>query len=176
MGRCLRAAALYIGAMKTPRFALGLVLLASCLAVETGAAGRNPIQFVDGAVERGVADIGVNSTGPTFGDFDNDGDLDILLSGQASGVNTSKIYRNDGGSFVDVGAALIGGGYDSDAWGDCDNDGFEPVRFERWVCCTSCQTVFVQRRPKQMAQVLGDATKEIMDRARHRNRTPPGPP
>jgi hypothetical protein len=41
-----------------------------------------------------------------WGDYDNDGDLDILLTGQDSGGNhVAKVYRNDGGGFVDSGPA-----------------------------------------------------------------------
>ena len=47
----------------------------------------------------------------TWGDYDNDGDLDLLLG--------SSVYRNDGGTFVSVwtGPEKVG------AWGDYDNDG-----------------------------------------------------
>jgi len=38
-----------------------------------------PLRFVDEAAQRGVADSAVNSTGPTFGDYDNDGDLDVFV-------------------------------------------------------------------------------------------------
>ncbi|MEM7031030.1 MAG: VCBS repeat-containing protein, partial [Chloroflexota bacterium] len=59
-----------------------------------------------------------------WGDYDNDGDLDILLTGgDNTGTNIAKVYRNDGGSFVDIGAALDGVRDSSVAWGDYDNDG-----------------------------------------------------
>ena len=54
-------------------------------------------------------------TGPpgTWGDFDADGDLDILLD--------NHVYRNDAGDFVDTEAGLVD--MNSAAWGDYDNDG-----------------------------------------------------
>jgi len=61
-----------------------------------------------------------------WGDYDNDGDLDILLSGQISSESTRKliIYRNDEGSFIEVtGFNLMGANNGSAAWGDYDNDG-----------------------------------------------------
>ena len=38
---------------------------------------------------------GVRSGSMAWGDFDNDGDLDLALAGQ--GLNQAVIYRNDGG-------------------------------------------------------------------------------
>ena len=61
-----------------------------------------------------------------WGDYDNDGDLDILLAGyNNSVVPISIVYRNDGGGvFTDIGAALTGVFWGSvTAWGDYDNDG-----------------------------------------------------
>ncbi len=63
-----------------------------------------------------------------WGDYDNDGDLDILLTGAPSQVEpgSSWIYRNEGGgdpTFTDIGAGLQGVRLGSVAWGDYDNDG-----------------------------------------------------
>jgi len=60
-----------------------------------------------------------------WGDYDNDGDLDILLTGQAdvSPGRISRVYRNDGGNFVNISAPLVGVLGGSVAWGDYDNDG-----------------------------------------------------
>jgi hypothetical protein len=57
-----------------------------------------------------------------WGDYDNDGDLDLYRVGIAAG--TSALLRNDGGAFV----AVVGGPSNSfpgrsAAWGDVDNDG-----------------------------------------------------
>ncbi|MGM3308239.1 Calx-beta domain-containing protein [Anabaena sp. WFMT] len=67
--------------------------------------------------------IGVNGGSIEWGDYDNDGDLDILLSGYNFSLGgVTKVYRNDSGSFTDIGASL-GGYYGVAAWGDYDNDG-----------------------------------------------------
>jgi hypothetical protein len=58
-----------------------------------------------------------------WGDYDNDGDLDILLTGTDGTAPHSRVYRNDGGAFTDVGAALTAVEDGAVAWGDCDNDG-----------------------------------------------------
>ena len=60
-------------------------------------------------------------------DFDNDGDPDLYLSFNGwSGPMANRLYRNDGGHFVDIsaksGAADGGDGFVS-LWGDLDNDG-----------------------------------------------------
>jgi len=63
------------------------------------------------------------SLGVAWGDYDNDGDLDIYL---AHGGNPNELFRNEGGGvFVDATSGPLG---DSDfgdgvAWGDYDNDG-----------------------------------------------------
>jgi uncharacterized repeat protein (TIGR01451 family) len=66
-----------------------------------------------------------------WGDYDKDGDLDILLIGYDSSDNSiSKVYRNDGESvFNDISAGLTGVAWGSTAWGDYDNDGDLDILF-----------------------------------------------
>jgi hypothetical protein len=71
---------------------------------------------------------GVNaSSSLSWGDYDNDGDLDLALSGQSTGQSysgfISRIYRNDNGVFIDINAGLPGIDFGSLSWGDYDNDG-----------------------------------------------------
>ena len=50
---------------------------------------------------------GVSYSSVAWGDYDSDGDLDILLTGDSGGgVASSQIYRNDDGVFTDIGAGL----------------------------------------------------------------------
>ncbi|MDZ4121308.1 MAG: FG-GAP-like repeat-containing protein, partial [Candidatus Cloacimonadaceae bacterium] len=73
-------------------------------------------------INTGLSGIDYGET--TFGDYDNDGDLDVLQSGYSGGSNTSitTIYRNEGNFvFTNISADLVGG--TSSAWGDYDNDG-----------------------------------------------------
>lgn len=68
---------------------------------------------------------GVHDGSVAWGDYDNDGDLDILITGQTlMGVYINQIYRNDGGgTFTDSGIPLNGVNNSFAAWADYDNDG-----------------------------------------------------
>lgn len=98
------------------------------VAAAAALAAEPPIRFVDRAAELGVADEGVNSTGPTFVDFDGDGDVDLYVSTEAHQPgHENRLYRNDGGRFTDVapavGLALPTMLSRGASWGDYDGDG-----------------------------------------------------
>jgi predicted nucleotidyltransferase len=90
----------------------------------------NPVSKVyrndapSGFTDIGVALTGVRFSSVAWGDYDNDGDLDILLTGEDSGDTVvSQVYRNDTPSgFTDIGAGLTGVAASSVAWGDYDKD------------------------------------------------------
>jgi uncharacterized repeat protein (TIGR01451 family) len=92
--------------------------------------GPGPVSMVyrnDGGTFTGFSAglAGVALSSAVWGDYDNDSDLDVLLTGQTgAGDPLSRVYRNDGAfRFTDIGAGLIGVQRGSVAWGDCDNDG-----------------------------------------------------
>ncbi len=61
-----------------------------------------------------------------WGDYDSDGDLDLLLSGFAFPADSiAELYRNNGdGTFTQhADTGLIGVSHSSTIWGDYDNDG-----------------------------------------------------
>ncbi len=59
-----------------------------------------------------------------WGDYDNDGDLDIAVTGSLSGSRIAKIYKNQGnGTFSDSGINLTGINIGEISWADIDNDG-----------------------------------------------------
>jgi gliding motility-associated-like protein len=69
---------------------------------------------------------GVYFSSAEWGDYDNDGDLDVVVAGvdDSGTTRSTTIYRNDGGGvFVDIVAGLQGVDYSDLDWGDYDNDG-----------------------------------------------------
>lgn len=91
-----------------------------------------PVSYVyqnNGANSFRFADAGLIGTalGPSdWIDYDNDGDLDIMLSGQNAGCGnaSTRLYANNGvGGFDEYPAGLSFAERSSSAWGDFDNDG-----------------------------------------------------
>jgi len=75
-------------------------------------------------VESGIALLGIDGAAADWGDYDNDGDLDLLLAGTMdTGVPITKIYRNDETVFTDIDAPIAHVHAGAVAWGDYDNDG-----------------------------------------------------
>ncbi|HPP74475.1 MAG TPA: FG-GAP-like repeat-containing protein, partial [Armatimonadota bacterium] len=68
---------------------------------------------------------GVYFSSLAWGDYDNDGDLDLAVSGLPAGSNDAitRIYRNMNGSFTDIGTSIPGVCVGCIAWADSDNDG-----------------------------------------------------
>src|SRR6267154_1590856 len=89
--------------------------------------------FVDVTKEAGLTGNGGFATGVAVGDFDNDGFLDIYVTG--FGRNT--LYHNNGnGTFTDVTAkaGVEGGGWSSSAgWFDYDRDGLLDLLVVRYL-------------------------------------------
>lgn len=82
----------------------------------------------EGFVDSGIQLPGVHSGSVKWGDYDNDGGLDLLITGIAQdGDRITKIFRNDCGVFTDINANLLAVGNSSVAWGDYDNDGLPDI-------------------------------------------------
>jgi hypothetical protein len=59
-----------------------------------------------------------------WGDYDNDGDLDLAVMGQITGSRVTTIFRNNSGDFVEDTAFTLTGADNGDlGWADYDNDG-----------------------------------------------------
>jgi hypothetical protein len=93
-------------------------------------------KFTDATAGSGL-DVSIYGIGVACGDYDNDGDADVFLTG----VGGYKLFRNDlGGKFTDM-TAHAGVGGSSDDWGtsaafvDYDNDGLLDLfvcNYVRW--------------------------------------------
>ncbi|ETR67860.1 MAG: hypothetical protein OMM_11137, partial [Candidatus Magnetoglobus multicellularis str. Araruama] len=74
----------------------------------------------------GISIIGVYHSSAAFGDYDNDGDLDLLLSGSTGSAKIAKLYRNTGGNFTEE-TNFTGVEYGTMTFGDYDNDGDQDI-------------------------------------------------
>ncbi len=76
-------------------------------------------------VESGISLPGVANGDAKWGDFDNDGNLDIAIQGQQfDGTYFTAILKGDGvNTFTDIGASINVVSLGSIDWGDFDNDG-----------------------------------------------------
>ncbi len=74
-------------------------------------------------VDIGAGLPGVGYCSAAWGDYDHDGDLDLLLAGETGSEYLTRVYRNDNGIFTDIAAGLPGTSHSAVAWGDYDHDG-----------------------------------------------------
>jgi hypothetical protein len=90
-------------------------------------------KFEDVTAKAGVAGNGMFATGATVGDYDNDGYLDLFVTG----YNSRQLFHNNGdGTFTDVTAkaGVSGGGWSSSAaWVDYDRDGYLDLFVARYL-------------------------------------------
>ncbi len=97
---------------------LGLVLSLSIV---------NPGMATGEFTEVSVNVKSVSHSSVVFGDYDNDGDLDLLLTGikksQSVSWPVTKVYRNDDGNYVDIEVNIIQVEDSISGWFDYDNDG-----------------------------------------------------
>ncbi|MBZ5580836.1 MAG: CRTAC1 family protein [Acidobacteriia bacterium] len=90
-------------------------------------------KFEDITGKAGVAGNGMFATGATVADYDNDGYLDLFVTG----YNSRQLFHNNGdGTFTDVTAraGVSGAGWSSSAaWLDYDRDGFLDLFVVRYL-------------------------------------------
>jgi hypothetical protein len=85
---------------------------------------------------------GVQMSSAKWGDYDSDGNLDIIMNGSSSSLgNISKIFKNTVGDFVEQTSLNLIGTYDGSAiWGDYNNDGHLDILISGNTAPTSSTT------------------------------------
>lgn len=66
---------------------------------------------------------GVYGGSVDWGDFDNDGDLDILITGDAGETPYTAIYKYENGRYLKLAQSIVQLWESEAKWGDLDNDG-----------------------------------------------------
>ena len=88
------------------------------------AAGKLPV-FTDVTSAAGLSTNGYTFASPIWGDYDNDGNLDLFIDNH---LHRCHLYHNNGnGSFTDMQAEsgiIKAGDRHGSAWADFDNDGY----------------------------------------------------
>jgi hypothetical protein len=90
-------------------------------------------KFADVTAKAGIAGRAQFSTGVTVGDYDNDGFLDVYVTGYGS---NQLLHNNGDGTFADVTvkSGVAGGGWSSSAaWLDYDRDGWLDLYVVRYL-------------------------------------------
>ena len=111
--------------------------------------GRLFLSDGDGTYTQNASGISVATAanepvGAAWGDYDNDGDLDLFVPRYASGAG-GYLWRNDAGAFTDVAAAAgitNTSGQRGCAWGDYDNDG----DLDLYICVDNDVNVLYQNQ------------------------------
>ncbi len=102
---------------KYPKF---LTVLLSLLLLSNLSKGQTFIE------QTGITLEGLASASIAWGDYDNNGTLDLLMTGDNYSTNYSWLYENNGNNTFTLHAnpLTIGVKYSSIAWGDYNNDGY----------------------------------------------------
>jgi hypothetical protein len=109
-------------------------LILALLLIGTSSPGQSSsVTFTDVTTDAGMSNIGFNFGNPIWGDFDNDGRLDLFVDNHFN--RPPNLYHNNGdGTFTDILASsgvYPHGDRHGSAWGDFDNDGYLDLYFTK---------------------------------------------
>ena len=94
-----------------------------------------------------------------WGDYDNDGNLDILLTWLDNNWEISKVYHNNGNNtFTEVALIHQSAAWGSAAWGDYDNDGDLDLLFSAKVYRNDGNNTFTEQKSISLIEIVGDAS------------------
>ncbi|MCP4537114.1 MAG: DUF11 domain-containing protein, partial [Chloroflexi bacterium] len=103
------------------------ILLVGCMQSKCGSTAQARVYRNTGARFNYFATLsGIKNGSAAWGDYDNDGDLDVLIVGEKQDISNpvSKVYRYHQGSFINSSAANLPPSVSGHAsWADYDNDG-----------------------------------------------------
>ena len=119
-------------------FLVLVLLLTPCVCCAQESLPNNSLNFRDvtvATINQTVVEIADNEKTIDFADYDNDGDLDVVISTCQGdfGQRTNKLYRNDNGVFNEVSGAPVIPEFEIDdmarncIFEDFDNDGFADI-------------------------------------------------
>src|SRR5258706_13986078 len=93
-----------------------------------------PIPVPPPFTEVDVGLAGLTGCEVRWGDYDADGDLDLVIQGVTAGPRWVRVYRNTGGVFTEDpnDGVLLGLNEGQAIWGDYDNDGDLDLSFGGW--------------------------------------------
>ena len=145
--------------------------------------GTGRLEFVDVAVQAGVAAPEMDATGVCYGDINNDGYADLYVLGRNE---ANRLFVNNGdGTFTEVGAAAgVGGGtynHTSCSMGDINGDGLLDIVVANTFDWSNTLPIFVEpfqlNQPNQLFLNLGNGQfTDVSDSSGLRNLAgvPPG--
>ena len=83
-----------------------------------------------------IVNTAAQSLAAAWGDYDNDGFVDLFVANGRTGMNANFLYRNNGDEtftrVTNVSPATTLGTWHGAAWGDFDNDGFLDLFAANW--------------------------------------------
>ena len=100
--------------------------------------------------ENSDALVNLNKSAMAWGDYDNDGDLDLALSGlNVNGGKTTRVYKNDPTGTLTWDSTIeleqvSGGGI---AWGDYDRDGDQDLALSGWDANWGGRLIVYKNKP-----------------------------